>query len=437
MESLSPKNSQENLTTTDISISSFDMVASLSTALDLIDPKLINHHKRVCYIATSLASFMGFAHDELQKIYLASILHDIGAIAFEDRLNSVEFEYGGGETHGILGAKLLLEFSPLANLAPLVMYHHTWWDHGKGKLSLDQKVPYTSHLIHLADRIAILVNDQQPILSQISEIEKDIIGQSDKMFSSEFVSVFLKISKKNTFWLDLASPNIGWILGRKFSFLQTMLGLDDLSDWSRFFAVIIDTRSRFTATHSSGVAATAQKLASLFNFSALDCKKMEIAGHLHDIGKLAVPNSILEKSGQLNTKEWRVVHAHSYYTHSILDQITGFEEITRWASNHHETLDGRGYPFGHSGEELCIGSRIMMVADIFTALAEDRPYRKGLNEQKIQNVFFECIQKNKLDPLVTEALLDNYEIMNCIRIGAQVKEAQRLQKFWETATSHN
>jgi len=432
-----PQNPQASLLNADFSISSFDMVASLSTALDLIEPRLINHHKRVCYIATSLASFMGFAHDELQKIYLASILHDIGAIAFEDRLDSVEFEYGGGETHGVLGGKLLSEFSPFANLAPLVMYHHTWWNHGKGKLHLAQDVPYPSHLIHLADRIAILVNDQEPILSQISSIEKDIIEQSEKMFSSEFVSVFLKISKKNTFWLDLASPNIGWILGRKFSFLQTILGLDDLGDWSRFFAIIIDTRSRFTATHSSGVAATAQKLASLFNFSALDCKKMEIAGHLHDIGKLAVPNSILEKSGKLSTSEWRVVHAHSYYTHSVLDQIIGFEEITRWASNHHETLDGNGYPFKYSGNQLCMGSRIMMVADIFTALAEDRPYRDGLNEQKIQKVFFECIQKNKLDPLVTEALLDNFKIMNDIRIGAQVQEAQRLQKFWDTATSHN
>jgi HD-GYP domain-containing protein (c-di-GMP phosphodiesterase class II) len=164
---------------------------------------------------------------------------------------------------------------------------------------------------------------------------------------------------------------------------------------------------------------------------------MEIAGYLHDIGKLAVPNYILEKSGQLSTKEWRVVHAHSYYTHSILDRVIGFEDITRWASNHHETLDGKGYPFGHSDKELCIGSRIMMVADIFTALAEDRPYRKGLNEQKIQKVFFECVQKNKLDPLVTEALLDNYKIMNNIRIGAQVEEAQRLKKFWGTATPQN
>lgn len=111
---------------------------------------------------------------------------------------------------------------------------------------------------------------------------------------------------------------------------------------------------------------------------------MEIAALLHDIGKLSIPNCILDKNGKLTSEEMRIMRSHTYYTRLILSKIDGFEDITDWASNHHEKLNGKGYPLGLSEEEISLESRIMAICDIYEALTADRPYRQGMS---MENAF--------------------------------------------------
>ena len=100
----------------------------------------------------------------------------------------------------------------------------------------------------------------------------------------------------------------------------------------------------------AGVAAAARKLAELSGMNETDCKKMAIAGYLHDVGKLRVPNSILEKPGKLTDEEFNIIKEHTYYTRWILKDVDGFEKIANWAAFHHEKLNGKGYPFHLTGE---------------------------------------------------------------------------------------
>src|SRR3990167_2949515 len=109
----------------------------------------------------------------------------------------------------------------------------------------------------------------------------------------------------------------------------------------------------------------------------------EIAALLHDIGKLSVPDEILEKPGGLSTEEFNIMRGHTYFTYHILNSIDGFDTISEWAAFHHEKLNGRGYPFHLKEGQLSIGSRIMAVSDKFSALSEDRPYRKSLTNNEI------------------------------------------------------
>ena len=109
--------------------------------------------------------------------------------------------------------------------------------------------------------------------------------------------------------------------------------------------------------------------------------KLMIASDLHDIGKLAVPNSILESNNKLAEEEFEIIKEHAYYTRLTLENIKGFEDITEWASNHHEKLDGSGYPYGKSGEELDFNSRLIASLDIYQALTEERPYREALSHK--------------------------------------------------------
>jgi len=417
----------------DISIPLFDMMDSLSTALDLINPALDAHHKTTCYVVCRLANQLGLPTAEYNDLFAASVLHDIGAIALADRLKLLEFEQRSPHLHGELGYVLLSKFRPFAHFAPLVRFHHVPWEFGRGAVFRGHEVPRGSHLIHLADRIAVLAARDAPIFSMVGEIREKIGNLAERMFVPEMVDAFLEESRKEVFWLDMTSASLNRVLTKLSRLPDLALDLDSLLELSRFYSLIIDTRSRFTATHSGGVAASAEVLARLHGPTDSECKKYKIAGYLHDIGKLSVPETILEKNGELDLDEWRTVRAHSYHTWQILDSVDGLKEIATWAADHHENLDGEGYPFRHKADNLPLGSRILAAADVFTALAEDRPYRSGMEKEKIIEVMRSMVMDRKLDRGVVEVLVENFDMVQATREAAQLSERLALADFWDMA----
>ena len=151
---------------------------------------------------------------------------------------------------------------------------------------------------------------------------------------------------------------------------------------------------------------------------------------MHDLGKLAVDNAILEKDAALNAKEFNEVRAHTYYTYYLLDSIPEFGEIKQWAAYHHERLDGTGYPFHINGDFLPLGSRIMAVADTFTAIAEDRPYRKGIEANKTVEILRNMACRQVLDERLVELLIKNYETIDMLRQAAQRGAVRYYEEFF-------
>ena len=132
---------------------------------------------------------------------------------------------------------------------------------------------------------------------------------------------------------------------------------------------------------------------------------LEVAALLHDLGKLRVPDEVLNKPGQLDVHERQIMNTHSFETYQILRKIDGFEEIALWAAYHHEEPDGMGYPFHVSEAQMSIEARILRVADIFQAMVQDRPYRAGLNPQQIQTFMQDLADKGKLDAQVVQVAM--------------------------------
>ena len=206
------------------------------------------------------------------------------------------------------------------------------------------------------------------------------------------------MSRQESFWLDLGNPSYYQNFFRNVDDYTWMrFTVDDIIDIAEIFATIIDATSSFTATHSRTVTEVCSFLSRLRGFSEQEIKTMRIAGLLHDLGKLSVPNAILEKPGKLTAKEYVVVKQHPYYTYRILEQINGFETIAQWAAYHHETLDGLGYPFRLGAASLTLGSRIVAVADVFTALTENRPYRTRMSLAQAEKIMRTMVAEQKLD----------------------------------------
>ena len=169
-------------------------------------------------------------------------------------------------------------------------------------------------------------------------------------------------------------------------------------------------------------------LSEMTGMSESEVQLMEAAGLLHDLGKLVIPNSILEKPAGLTTGEMAVIKQHTYYTFSVLSTITGFQMIAEWGAYHHERLDGQGYPFRRKAHEISLGARIMAVSDIFTALAEDRPYRKGMDTALIKKILLDMVSNGVQDSRIVSLLIEN---MGDIRKDVVERQGQA-RYFYQT-----
>lgn len=399
-----------------------DVVFAFSSSIDMICPELSDHNQRVAYIAYSIATEMGLDKNEKSDILIAGLLHDCGAIKDDEKLLAAQYDFGSTDEkndHGYMGWKLLHDVNELEKAAEIIKFHHIYWNEPDSPFSDGESIPAGSYIVHLADRIDVLINRDEEILEQRASIVSKIRDGSGKMFKPDAVEAFVALSEREYFWFDLMSAFLSQSLNQAMSKIKVVVNDNKLLTIAQTFNKLIDYRSKFTATHSIGVSACSSMLSSKMNFSRSDVQMMKIAGLLHDLGKLAIPLSILEKRGPLNRNEFNIVKKHPYYTYRILDKIPQFEKIKQFAALHHERMDGKGYPFGIRGEELSLGSRIMAICDVYTALTEKRPYRNALSPVNAMNAINEMVDNKHLDGDVFNVFRLHLDEINQHKMKAQ------------------
>lgn len=251
------------------------------------------------------------------------------------------------------------------------------------------------------------------------------------MIIKDIINALDSISKERSFWLDTMNLEIRERLLEDYilDYLDLKLSLNQILDISEIVSHIIDFRNPFTATHSKGIATISSKLAEDLSFSDQDVKIMEIAGYFHDIGKMILPLNLINKKGKLNKKEWALMKSHTYYSYYVLENINEIPKLKEWAAFHHEALNGKGYPFRVDENKLSIGARILTIADKFTALTEDRPYRNGYGKDKVIDILNENVNKNIIDGNIVELLINNYKDYNVLRNEKQKKAKYDYDQF--------
>jgi HD-GYP domain-containing protein (c-di-GMP phosphodiesterase class II) len=410
-------------------VNMYDLIYCISNTGDLISSEVTNHHKRAAYMAFRIAEAAGLTKQQQREVFLAGLLHDIGAFSSAERLELLDKETPVVHRHAFTGASILEGFEPLKNAAEIIRYHHMPWDDGRGALFEGKSVPLSSHILHLADRVAGQIDPGRGVIGQVDAINSRIKDKAGRVFAPDLVEAYLDISTREYVWLDATFEALMMIMPDMMSFDTLELTIDQMVDLAKVFAHLIDFRSPFTAKHSSGVAAVAERLAGMMGFSENERKTMLIAGYLHDLGKLAIGREILEKPGRLDDDEFNIMKSHSYYTYRTLQAIRGFETINLWASLHHERLNGKGYPFRYKAEDIPLGSRIMAAADVFAAITENRPYRQGMTRDNVLEVLSRLVENESLSPLVCAVISENFEELNHCRDKAQTAAAAAYQKI--------
>lgn len=392
------------------------LAGACSYALDCIEAELVNiknkHGKRVAYISVRMAEYWAIQSDALQDLAICALLHDNALTQYisEELKNNSDIDLSEEKTnlHCIYGEKNISKIPFKTDVSNVILYHHEHAD-GTGPFQKTwQETPLFARIIHLADMIDIIGNSKDFNEQRWDFICQYLSKNKDRLFDSECVDAFLKAFSKESFQ-DLRDDSFESELWKIIPREKQDLDWETCKNVADFFAKIVDYKSPFTSMHSIGVAEKAALFSKYIGFDSISVQKMYLAGALHDIGKMAIGNEILEKPDKLTDDEFSKMKNHAGYTYLILSEVNDFEEIRDWAALHHEKLNGKGYPFGKTADELNEPERIMACIDIYQALTEDRPYKKGLSHDKACGILDDMAQKGFVDSDISNKIRECFK----------------------------
>lgn len=402
------------------------LLSAFSFALDCVEAELIhvtsNHGKRVAYMSVCMAEKMGVSDDALRDLAACALLHDnaltqyINEEFYSDISNIDTLKVSSDDItprqlgmHCIYGEKNLEKYPFKTGVKDVILYHHEEAD-GSGPFEKKwTEVPLFARIIHFSDMLDAFCKAQKFDEDVFNKAVHFIEKNKDKRFDSEVTKMFFDAFDKDEF-SRLGDEHIEEYFWEKVPCEKSFYSFDVLKDLADLFAKIIDYKSEFTSRHSLGVARTASKISEIMGYDKVICDKMYLAGALHDVGKIAIGNEILEKPARLTDDEFAKMKNHAGYTYMILSKVDGFEEIRDVAAFHHERLDGSGYPFGKRADELTTLQRIMACADIYQALTEKRPYKDGMDHDKACEILKDMADKNWIDKNITEVICHTKEL---------------------------
>jgi HD-GYP domain-containing protein (c-di-GMP phosphodiesterase class II) len=390
-----------------------EAIYSLSDALDLVGVTHIHHGKRVAYMAAECSKHMGWTGPRLDDLFQAAILHDCGVSKTMVHAHLAEMAWENEAEHCKLGAELLASSPLLKHLSDTILHHHTHWSVLKD-LGMSLEVKLRANCIYMVDRVDVLVLAYQlegkDVLLGKDEIRNKIFKRRGDWFCPDLVDAFMEVSRSDAFWFMLDSGHVNGYLATWLShFPDQTMEFHELRSLVHVFSCIVDAKSPYTKQHSDGVAHLARHIGSLFRLPEETCEMLELVGLLHDVGKLRVPDELLEKRGELNEAELIIMRQHCFDTYSILKNIRGLERVSLWALQHHERMDGTGYPNHTKGIDLSFEARIVAVSDVFQALAQERPYRGALEKVVIMTLLKLEAEAGKLDEKVVAAVEANLD----------------------------
>lgn len=411
-----------------------EVMAALSHALDLTEGQPKGHSVRTCMIGMRLGEAAGLGEETLAELYYALLLKDAGCSSNASRTAALF----GSDDHYVKPRLKGVDWDDRRQLA-----RETWramarggsmWSRMRHFFGVAQQPAVTRELIALrcerggsiarqlgfpeTTALAIQSLDEHwngkghpqglegeaiPLLSRIMNLAQTIevfLAKGDNQ-SAEDV-----LRSRRSRWFDPSLTDIArelllddeWCVGLRSPEADSRVlqlepagqlrevdaaGLDQIAE---AFAEIIDAKSPFTYRHSSLVASYARATAQQMGFDEAGVRQMYRAGLLHDIGKLGISSRILDKPGPLTTRERAEMKEHPRYTWEILHRVRAFEDFAMLASEHHEKLDGSGYPWGRTAEDLALPSRVLVVADIYEAVTESRAYRVGLSPAEAMQI---------------------------------------------------
>lgn len=380
-------------------------ITSLTNALDFVGTDESHHGKRVALMAVAIAGEMQWPQPRYERMLYAGMLHDCGVSRTkEHRKLSETLEWDGSQQHCLRGAEYLADCPPLAHFSSIVRWHHTRWEDLQHE-AMSQDARLEANLLFLVDRADVLLAPyfvgaalKNEVLWEYPQVVERIASLGGTLFAPLLVDAFRRAANRESFWLAMDPAYIEDEIEEHLRHGQSVeLDTTEALAIARLFSHTVDAKSAYTLEHSTRVARIARHLAEAYGIRGEHLDQVEIAGLLHDIGKLRVPEEIIDKPGALTREERALVMRHSYDTGHILSKVFPGQPIAEWAAMHHENLLGTGYPCHSLASEIPREARLIAVADIFQALSQERPYRGHMPKDEVISRMAEMSASGRLD----------------------------------------
>lgn len=378
-----------------------NVLKTVNSAYERFDKDACLHSLQVAYLTLKICKNLDIDEDTKNSLVIAAYFHDFSAEKTNMCDSLDKYEKGNAvKEHCILGYLLFKFLLPKSDICKFILYHHNTYDVDYIINNIEN--PLESNIIKLADDISIynIFNEQASVNDVI-----DFLNERSYMYNPNYLNRFLDTnakmaienvlneSYKENFWKEVDLLNYKVIT---------------IEDIILCLAFIIDCKCDITNFHSLSVSNTSCMLGKYFNLSENEYYNLKIGSLLHDIGKIAIPNEILKKEGPLTKAEFEIMKQHVVYTYEILSNLK-HEHILNIASNHHEKLNGKGYPRGLS--DLTLSEKIVAVADIFVALIQKRSYKDGFSKDKVIEILSNCANKGEIDREVVKKVIENYDYL--------------------------
>jgi len=437
-----------------------EIISALSFALDLTEGAVPGHALRTCVLGMRIAGHAGLSQAQLSDLYYALLLKDVGCSSNAARMCQIV----GGDDRAIKSGVKLEDWTQpgkpklstlklmwntvlpeanfaerIARIAKIGATQHAnnaemiglrcdrgasiirkiglredtaravfsldehWNGSGYPERLTGEKIPILARICGVAQHLDVFASEASPERAIAVLMER-----SGKWFDPDLESIAVSLHRNRTLWNHCLSTVAETEVRAAVLALEPVesvrLGSGEIDRVCEAFSEVVDAKSPFTSRHSRGVADAASMISITLGYSEERIQEIHRAALLHDLGKLRVPNSILDKPGKLTGDEFMVVKEHPALTQEILGRIPAFREMAFIAGAHHEKLDGTGYPNKLGASDLSPEARIIAVADVYAALSEERPYRESLDLSQIAAIMTKDIP-HKLDPECYEALI--------------------------------
>ena len=392
-----------------------EILLAFSRAISVTLGMGLFHTMQLAKIAYILGKHLGLTYNQLERLVLSALIHDIGITYIKkDFLKIADTHDADIFKKSDLDIIELLDFAKknkINELIDLITSHSFEGVHFLKQSSIKHTVfniinkdsiitkklffdsieetAYLSKILCIADMLECASTIEETLEEKASVANNLVKNFTSQFFDGELGKKIQSIVKEKEFWYAVIKNKLFIDIFSEFNDIEYDLYSDKVLNFFTIFAMFIDIKSPHTAEHSTNVAKISRAIAQHLGFTQEKANLLFYAGLLHDVGKLAISNYILEKKGKLTYEEYSTMKLHPKVTKQILKPLKSIKEIVFWGACHHEKENGSGYPNGLDKHQIPMESKIIAVADVYNALTADRPYRSGMPKKKALEILIQ------------------------------------------------